>query len=155
MSLPMICMLNVLTPEMSPQPSFTPLIPHPQPDAQPWPRNPMVPPAPTMSIQAVVRTACRARPRYAPAKTGPTGWPDARFPSSPHKHWLERSFNINQLLLLYHPTELRANFCCFVNSVTRDLNVQHLFAVLLLLYRGRGRRWRGRTRGFAGLGESF
>ena len=41
-------------------------------------------------------------------------------------------------LPLYHSTKLRANFCCCVNSVTCDLSVQHLFAVLLLLYQGRG-----------------
>lgn len=51
-------------------------------------------------------------------------------------HWVEGSFEVNQLLL-YHSTKLCANFCCSVNSVTCDLNVQHLFA-MLLLYQGRG-----------------
>lgn len=53
------------------------------------------------------------------------------------RHWIEGSFDVNQLLLLYHSTELCANFCCSVNDVPCDLNVQHLFAMLLLLYGGR------------------
>ena len=54
------------------------------------------------------------------------------------RHWIQGSLEVNQLPL-YHSTKLRANFCCCVNSVTCDLSVQHLFAVLLLLYQGRGR----------------
>lgn len=74
------------------------------------------------------------------------------------RHWIQGSFEVNQLPL-YHSTKLRANFCCCVTSVTCDLSVQHLFAVLLLLYHGRGET-RGSVNGemwgwFAECGESF
>lgn len=49
------------------------------------------------------------------------------------RHWFKESFDVNRLPS-YHSMELRANFCCSVNSVTCDLSVQHLFAMLLLLY---------------------
>lgn len=58
------------------------------------------------------------------------------------RRWIEGSFDVNQLLL-YHSTELCANFCCSVNSVTCDLSVQRLFAMLLLLWWVQGQGERG------------
>ena len=52
------------------------------------------------------------------------------------QHWFSGRFDVTQIFLLYHSTELRANSCCSVNGITCDLSVQHLFAMSLLLSQG-------------------
>lgn len=55
MSLHMICMLNVRTPQIVPITPASPTHPHPYPPT--LAPQPMVPPAPAMSVQAFLKTA--------------------------------------------------------------------------------------------------
>jgi hypothetical protein len=112
-------------------------------------------PSPTAASPAF---ACQALPGYTSASYNRASVKFCCSVELSCQHWFSGRFDVTQIFLLYHSTELRANSCCSVNGITCDLSVQHLFAMSLLLSQGNtgGREveW-GNWGMFARFGESF